>query len=97
MKKWLETGILLLAAAGFWGMVYPDLCFVQDVCKVEYVSAEAQGEESRQGEGGRSAAGEEGLGIAPGAMGEADLYTRICEAEPGQVKIKSRLLEFFRK
>lgn len=33
--KWIkiwETGIILFAAMGFWGMIYPDLCFTQNVC-----------------------------------------------------------------
>lgn len=36
MKKVWETGMLLLAVAGFWGMIYPDLCFTQDVCRIVY-------------------------------------------------------------
>ena len=32
MKKLWETGIILFASMGFWGMIYPDLCFTQDVC-----------------------------------------------------------------
>lgn len=32
MKKMWETGIILFAAMGFWGMIYPDLCFTEDVC-----------------------------------------------------------------
>lgn len=170
MRKLWETGILLFAAAGFWGMVYPDLCFVPDVCKVEYVPGEAQeegkhsgGEAERTvpesgeagngkaadclvGDGsrtvGRQEAGsgetagrqgskggetaerqetgngetaarqESGSGGSAGrqevpdgntgnadcaGMQNTDLYTRICEAEPGQIKVKSRLLEFFRR
>lgn len=34
MKKIWETGILLFAMWGFWGMIYPDLCFTEDVCTV---------------------------------------------------------------
>ncbi len=115
MKKLWETGILLFAAAGFWGMIYPDFCFVPDVCKVEYVSEEAQEEgkqldgeaewpvsesgEAGSGENGSKAGYGDGSGKAADGAGRqaADLYTRICAAEPGQVKVKSRLLEFFRK
>lgn len=32
MKKLLETGLLLFAVYGFWGMIYPDLCFTTEVC-----------------------------------------------------------------
>ncbi len=192
MRKLWETGILFFAAAGFWGMVYPDFCFVPDVCKVEYVPGEAQ-EEGKHSDGeaertvpesgeagngkaadclvgdgsrtvGRQEAGsgetagrqgskggetaerqetgngetaarqgskggetakrqetgngetaarqESGSGGSAGrqevpdgntgnadcaGMQNTDLYTRICEAEPGQIKVKSRLLEFFRR
>ena len=34
MKKIWETGIILFSALGFWGMIYPDLCFTEDVCKI---------------------------------------------------------------
>ena len=34
MRKMWETGIILFAAMGFWGMIYPDLCFTEDVCSV---------------------------------------------------------------
>ncbi len=37
MRKIWETGVILFAAMGFWGMIYPDLCFTQDVCRVVYV------------------------------------------------------------
>ncbi len=37
MKKIWETGVILFAAMGFWGMIYPDLCFTQDICRVVYV------------------------------------------------------------
>ncbi len=34
MKKIFETGMLLFATMGFWGMIYPDLCFTEEVCEV---------------------------------------------------------------
>ena len=34
MKKIFETGMLLFAMMGFWGMIYPDLCFTEEVCEV---------------------------------------------------------------
>ena len=77
MKKLWETGIMLFAVAGFWGMIYPDLCFVPDVCQAGT-------------ECGKEAACEEAEW--DGAW-EPDIYTRICMAQPGQVRGKSRLLE----
>ena len=43
MKRLWETGLLLFAVAGFWGMVYPDLCFVSDVCRVKEVQMDDGG------------------------------------------------------
>lgn len=40
MKKKWETVIILFAACGFWGMIYPDLCFTQDTCKAVYADEE---------------------------------------------------------
>lgn len=42
MKKILETGMLVFAAMGFWGMIYPDLCFTQDVCEVSIEEEDAE-------------------------------------------------------
>lgn len=103
MKKLWEAGILLFAAAGFWGMVYPDLCFVQDVCKVEYVQGEEpEGEreirKNQDGIGmGQNSGETSGIPVWDGNMHEPDIYTRICEAGPEHVQVKSRLLEWLRK
>lgn len=77
MKKLWETGIMLFAVAGFWGMIYPDLCFVPDVCQAqtEYPKESFCTEAEWDG------------------PWEPDIYTRICMAQPGQVRGKSRLLE----
>ncbi len=100
MRKLWEAGILLFAAAGFWGMVYPDLCFVPDVCRVEYVQEderEPDGEEEQEsgsmGRGGEACESP----VWDGSVWEPDIYTRICGAEPEQIQVKSRLLEWFRK
>ena len=42
MKKIWETGIILFATMGFWGMIYPDLCFTQDVCQIVEEECEEQ-------------------------------------------------------
>lgn len=90
MRKFLETGILLFAVAGFWGMIYPDLCFISDVCGIEYVYEDTCEQVAGEDSGERqSSQGEE--------LWEPDIYTRICEAKPEQIKVKSRLLEFFCK
>lgn len=63
--------MLLLAVMGFWGMIYPDLCFVEDVCMV-YITEEA----------------EECTDTLP-----ADMFTRLCAADPAQIQVKSKLIE----
>lgn len=90
MRKWWEAGILLFAVAGFWGMIYPDLCFVQEVCSVECVQPDTW---EADGEGYGMDCGEQEEGTA----WEPDIYTRICVAEPERIRVRSRLLEWFRK
>lgn len=115
MRKIWETGIILFSAMGFWGMIYPDLCFTEDVCGVVWEEAEEAEGESGTGTGG-SATGKDPGGdkdgtrsgqdaeIARGDMDEesargsitgtkGDMFTRICSAEPGQIRIKSKFLE----
>lgn len=75
MKKIIETGMILFAAWGFWGMIYPDLCFVEDVCAV-YIT---EGEEAQ-------------VQIDDMTM-SPDIFTRLCMAEPEQIRVKSRLME----
>lgn len=104
MRKLWETGILLFAVAGFWGMIYPDLCFISDVCQVETAKAAEDGGQEEEGKreekrsGGESADADaqtpESRAGEGGGAG-ADIYTRLCEAEPGQIRVKSKLLEIF--
>lgn len=110
MRKIWETGIILFAAMGFWGMIYPDLCFTADVCSV--VSEEGQGSDEgyETGTDGSKAvtkgnkAGGNNSGVMAGTNGsedeaggmsnaEKDIFTRICAAESGQIRVKSKFLE----
>lgn len=75
MKKIWETGMILFAMLGFWGMIYPDLCFTGDICAVVYESAVQEA----------------------AAEPEQDAFTRLCEAGPEQIRIKSRLWEGLEK
>lgn len=34
MKKILETGLMIAAACGFFGFIYPELCLIEDTCKI---------------------------------------------------------------
>lgn len=81
MKRLFETGMLLFAAMGFWGMIYPDLCFTQDVCEICIDEEECSEDEP---------ADEEGEGFVP------DVFTRLCMAEPEQIQVKSRFVEMFK-
>ncbi len=111
MRKIWETGIVLFSAMGFWGMIYPDLCFTGDVCAVVCEETEDAEGGSGTGVGGSEA------GIGSGRTGEGakdntnctynnggqasinicgtqeDMFTRICSANPGQIRIKSKFLE----
>ncbi len=134
MKKIWETGIILFSALGFWGMIYPDLCFTEDVCAIVWESTEntesAEGAEKTQGtektkcvEDGQKASQAKGNetgnaydcsdGETDGRAGagrtedsrnaegirlgsEEDMFTRLCEAETGQIKWKSKFLEILK-
>lgn len=107
MKKLWETGILLFAVMGFWGMIYPDLCFISDVCNVEYKyvsednygqSVDAKDEQTLRTQGiGAESSLEMERRERDDSVWEPDIYTRICEAQPEQIRVKSRLLELFQK
>ena len=128
MKKIWETGIILFSALGFWGMIYPDLCFTEDVCAIVCESTEntesaegaektkcvEDGQKASQAKGnetgnaydcpdgetdGRAGAGRtedsrNAEGIRLGS--EEDMFTGLCEAEPGQIKWKSKFLEILK-
>lgn len=79
MKKIWETGIILFAVMGFWGMIYPDLCFTQDVCRTVYEDTYGEAEEN----------------IAESGQEEKDMFTKICEADAGQIRVKSKLFDYF--
>ena len=34
MKKYFETGLMVLCAAGFFGFIYPELCLTEDTVKI---------------------------------------------------------------
>lgn len=76
MKKIFETGMIIFAVMGFWGMIYPDLCFTRDVCRVI------------------DAKNHEALGAGYTVLNDKDIFTRICEAEPEQIQIESKFLDF---
>ena len=85
MKKIFETGVILFAAMGFWGMIYPDLCFVEDVC-MEYCIAEADIYTE-------DCMAEETAEVVDSDLLQEDIFTRLCMAQPEQIQVKSKFLE----
>lgn len=77
MKKtaWFcKKGMIILAAWGFFGLFYPELCILEDTCKVVF--------QTKSGE-------EKEISVPEGS----ELYYELLSAEPGEIKIKSRLFE----
>lgn len=89
MKKIWETGIILFSVMGFWGMIYPDLCFTEDVCAI----VQESGEKIEDGEEVQKKTVSEEI-INAGA--DKDIFTRLCEAKPEQIQYKSKLLEMLK-
>lgn len=97
-------------------MIYPDLCFTEDVCAIVWESTENNINASEAEDGGGSiwpgtdekmdgsqmaetnsqsgGAGQFEMFDAGSAKGK-DMFTGLCEAKPGQIKLKSRFLEIF--
>lgn len=78
MKEKIKTLLLICAMFGFWGMIYPDLCFTEDICRIVYTN------EAETGTGSSDEVK---------AIPEEDIFTALSHAAPGQIRIKSRFLE----
>ncbi len=91
MKKVWETGVILFAAMGFWGMIYPDLCFTQDVCRVVYVDTYGNVQDAVKAED----AGSIGNAEDTEDLSEQDMFTRLSNAKPGQIRVKSAFIDYF--
>lgn len=66
------TGLLFPIVMGWCGLLYPNLTFQNDVCRVY----SAEGERQTQ-------------------LSMAECYEELLCAKPQQIRVKSRLLEFF--
>lgn len=89
MKKIWETVIILFSVMGFWGMIYPDLCFTEDICAIVQESEENIGDgEKKQ----KKTVSEDSINAGE----DKDIFTRLCEAEPRQIQYKSRLFEMLK-
>ncbi|MBD5477873.1 MAG: hypothetical protein HDR14_01065 [Lachnospiraceae bacterium] len=69
-----RKSLVILAALGFFGLLYPEFSIYEDTCRIVY---------SVEG-------GEEALTVPEGS----ELYYSLLSAEPEEIKIKSRLLEW---
>lgn len=88
MKKLWETGIILFSVCGFWGMIYPDLCFTEEVCEI--IEAGDAGHDANGGADCSTSCDK--ARIADGSRPN-DIFTGLCDAKPGQIRIKSRIFE----
>lgn len=70
----LKKGLVVLAAAGFLGFLYPELCMLEDTCRVVYYNADKE---------------LESISVPRGS----ELYYQLLQAEPEDIKIKSKLWE----
>lgn len=97
MKKIWETGVILFAAMGFWGMIYPDLCFTQDVCRVVYVDTYGNVQDAVRPEDAGSAGNAEDIGNTEAAEDwpGQDVFTQLSNAKPGQIRVKSAFIDCF--
>lgn len=80
MKKVWEAGMILLALTGFWGMIYPDLCFTQDVCGIVCEDTAAED-------------GKEIIRPEDEEKNGKDIFTQLCEAKSGQIRVRFRLFD----
>ncbi len=71
----LKKAAATLVAIGFLGFLYPDLCIVDDTCRLV-----CRGEDGTK----QYVYVEEG----------SEMYYQLLSAEPEEIKIKSRLLEW---
>ena len=82
MKKmvfYVKQCFFVLAACLMWGLFFPDFALTPDTCKVIY-------------EDGEGVALEEWIGEE---IGGSEMFYRLLQAEPEDIRIKSRLAETF--
>ncbi|MCL2717713.1 MAG: hypothetical protein FWE14_02915 [Lachnospiraceae bacterium] len=77
MKKYLETGLMILCAAGFFGFIYPELCLTKDTVKV--IEIEATKEECQIEKNGHDLI--------------KAIYNERLSLTPAQIRLRFRLFE----
>ncbi len=80
MNRFIETAVMLAAVCGFFGFIYPELCFIDDTYKVVM---EAPGAEAALGT--EAAPGAEAALGAEAAGAEAALGAETSGAEAGEI------------
>ncbi len=87
LKK--KNTIWLVIMLCWWGFLFPELTFTEDSLRVVYTE-EVQGEKLEDGQEVPTEV------IAQIESSQWDKYVELLSAEPEQVKIKSRLLEWLK-
>lgn len=85
-KLMIKKGLVVLAAAGFFGFLYPELCMLENTCRVVCRNVDAM---ETSMEMSMETSMEETLLVPEGS----ELYYKLLSAEPEEIKIKSRLFE----
>ncbi|MDR2888513.1 MAG: hypothetical protein LBV33_01575 [Lachnospiraceae bacterium] len=96
MKKYLETGMMIVAICGFFGFVYPELCLIDDTYRVAEEQVSLEYEEQSNGANVLSDGSWSGEGKSDGSVDDAhgDSLRIISDMPRGTIRFKSRLLEF---
>jgi len=100
MKKYFETGLMVLCAAGFFGFIYPELCLTTDTVKVMETTEEvAKAKEIATAKETTTAKEIATVKETTSVNIETDLelisriYNNKNALNPGQIRIRFRLKE----
>lgn len=101
MKKKFETTILLAAAVGFLGFVYPELCLIDDtivITKEQEAGTDRQ-DEKELPERINGSANAEKPDRTGGSVNEEkqDRLELICNLPSDQIRLRSRFLAYLDK
>lgn len=86
MKRVMEIGLMIASAMGFFGIIYPELCLIEETCII--VEAE-DCQDSEEDTNSSDRCGEDPL--------RADPFRAISSLPSEKIRVKSRLLEYLRE
>lgn len=89
MRKVLEACLVTVAMLGWWGFIYPELCFTADTCQISEVQDEAEQEAYNEAEYEDILEAAAVRGLVP-----ADFLQQTLTVP---VEIKSRLLTYIQE